>query len=69
MNESKKRKMSRPDAWVTIVMHGDKYVPGAVVLATSLRCSGTRHVIACVRKLPNHKKKLTTIHIQHYVGL
>lgn len=35
-------------AYVTLVMKGDAYVPGALVLAKSLRLSGTKHVIACM---------------------
>lgn len=35
-------------AWVTLVMLGDKYVPGAAVMAHSLRDAGTRYPIVCM---------------------
>lgn len=35
-------------AWVTLVMRGDDYVPGAVVLAQSLRWAATKHQIVCM---------------------
>jgi hypothetical protein len=37
-----------PFAYVTLVMKGDAYVLGALVLAKGLRLSGTKHVIACM---------------------
>ena len=35
-------------AYLTLVMKGDEYVSGALVLAKSLRLTGTKHVIACM---------------------
>ncbi len=35
-------------AYVTLVMKGNEYVIGALVLARSLRLTGTKHVIACM---------------------
>lgn len=35
-------------AWVTLVMRGDNYVPGALVLAYSLKCLGTKADIICM---------------------
>lgn len=35
-------------AWVTLVMLGDDYVPGALVLAESLRHHKTRHKLICM---------------------
>ena len=35
-------------AYVTLVMKGDEYISGALVLAKSLRLTGTSHVIACM---------------------
>lgn len=35
-------------AWVTLVMLGDSYVPGALVLAESLRFHETRHRLICM---------------------
>ncbi|NBQ70023.1 MAG: hypothetical protein EBU46_14830, partial [Nitrosomonadaceae bacterium] len=35
-------------AWVTLVMRGDAYVPGALALAASLRASGTAAATVCM---------------------
>jgi len=35
-------------AWVVLVMKGDAYVPGALVVAQSLKNVGTRHDIVCM---------------------
>lgn len=35
-------------AWVTLVMMGDSYVPGALVLAESLRLVKTKHTLVCM---------------------
>ena len=36
------------NAWVTLVMRGDAYVPGALALAASLRASGTAAATVCM---------------------
>ena len=38
----------KPNAYVTLVMKGDFYVPGALVLANSLRQTGTQSDIVCM---------------------
>jgi lipopolysaccharide biosynthesis glycosyltransferase len=35
-------------AWVCLVMRGDKYVPGALVTAYSLRKTNTKHELVCM---------------------
>jgi alpha-N-acetylglucosamine transferase len=35
-------------AYVTLVMKGDSYVPGAIALAQSIRTAGTRHQLVCM---------------------
>ncbi len=35
-------------AWVTLVMGGDRYVPGALVLGQSLKCVGTKFDTICM---------------------
>jgi hypothetical protein len=35
-------------AWVTLVMKGNAYIPGALALAQSLRSVGTKHKIVCM---------------------
>lgn len=37
-----------PCAWVTLIMLGDSYVPGALVLAESLRLVQTKHQLVCM---------------------
>lgn len=36
------------NAWVTLVMLGDAYTPGALALASSLKRTGTKHAIVCM---------------------
>ena len=43
-----RQNMSKKCAWVTLVMMGDSYIPGAIILAESLREVKTKYSIVCM---------------------
>ncbi len=48
INDSYSERKSSKYAYVTLVMRGDRYVPGAIALAYSLRKHHTKHQIICM---------------------
>lgn len=57
-------KQNRPMcAWVTLVMMGDSYVPGALILATSLRNVHTEHalLVMVTSSVSNHAKRALSL--------